>query len=107
MAVQRDALKSAVINHAGSGNNTVVTAVTGAKIRVLSAVLVAAGTVAARFESGAGGAALTGQMPLVANTAVELSYNPNGWFETAASALLNLELSGAIAVHGVLTYVEV
>jgi hypothetical protein len=99
--------KYAVIDAATSGDNTLVSAVTGKKIRVLSALLVAAGTVNVRFESGAGGTALTGQMNLVANTGFVLPYNPAGWFETGSNTLLNLELSGAVSVDGSLTYIEV
>lgn len=99
--------KYAIIDHAVSGDNTIVAAVAGKKIRALAFVMVAAGTVLARFESGAAGTALTGQMSMVANTQVHAHFNPLGWFETAAGALLNLELSAAISVDGVLVYVEV
>lgn len=99
--------KYAVIDAATSGDNTLVAAVTSKKIRVLSAFLVSAGTVNVRFESGAGGTALTGQMNLVANTGFVLPFNPAGWFETASNTLLNLELSGAVSVDGNLTYIEV
>lgn len=97
----------AAIAASTSGNNTLVSAVSGKKIRVLSLFLVSAGTVTTRFESAADGTALTGQMALVANTGYVLGYNPNGWFETVASQLLNLELSAAISVAGSLTYIEV
>lgn len=100
-------VKFAVIDAATSGDNTLLAAVTSKKIRVLSAFLVAAGTVNVRFESGTGGTALTGQMNLVANTGFVLPYNPNGWFETASNTLLNLELSAAVSVDGCLTYIEV
>lgn len=99
--------KYAVIDAATSGDNTLVSAVTSKKVRVLSLLLVASGTVNVRFESGAGGTALTGQMNLVANTGFVLPYNPAGWFETASNTLLNLELSAATSVDGVLTYIEV
>jgi hypothetical protein len=36
-----------------------------------------------------------------------LPYNPLGWFETAAGALLNLELGGNVSVDGALVYQEV
>lgn len=99
--------KFAVIDAATSGDNTLVAAVTGKKVRVVAAFLVAAGAVNVRFESGAGGTALTGQVNLVANTGFVLPYNPAGWFETGSSALLNLELSAAISVDGSLVYIEV
>lgn len=95
----------AKIDAATSGDNTLVAAQgSGNKIRVYAAFLVAAGTVNVRFESGAGGTALTGQMNLVANTGFVLPFNPLGWFETAANTLLNLELSAAVSVDGCLTY---
>ncbi len=99
--------KFAIIDAATSGNNTLVAAVNPKKIRVLAAFLVASAAVTARFESGADGTALTGQMQLAANGGFALPFNPAGWFETASNTLLNLELSGAISVDGCLTYVEV
>lgn len=99
--------KFAVIDAATSGDNTLVAAVTGKKVRVVAAFLVAAGAVNVRFESGAGGTALTGQMNLIANTGFVLPYNPAGWFETGSNTLLNLELSAAISVDGALVYIEV
>jgi hypothetical protein len=99
--------KFAVIDVASSGDNTLVAAVVGKKIRVLSLFLVAAGAVNVRLESGAGGTALTGQMNLAANGGFVLPPNVLGWCETASNTLLNLELSGAVSVDGALTYVEV
>lgn len=99
--------KWAVINNNTNGDNTLVAAVASRKIRVLSLFVVSAGTTTVRFESGAGGTALTGAMPLVANIGFVLPFNPIGWFETAVNALLNLELNAAVAVHGNLSYAEV
>jgi len=97
----------AAISAASSGDNTLVAAVSGEKIKVLGVVLVAVGNVVARFESGAGGTALSGQMSLIAGTPLVLPVMPAGyhWMETAAGALLNLELSDAVQVSGVLVYV--
>jgi len=100
--------KFAVIDAATSGDNTLVSAVTGKKIRVLAAVFTMTGTaVTIRFESGASGTALTGQMTPSQGETITLPFNPVGWFETAAGSLLNLELGGAQSVDGVLVYVEV
>ena len=46
-------------------------------------------------------------MNLVANTGFALPFSAAGWFETAKSALLNLELSAAVSVDGSLVYIEV
>ena len=101
-------VKFAKIDGASSGDNTLVAAAGGGiKIRVLQYVIVSAGTVSVRFESGASGTALTGQMNLVANTGVSSPFCPEGLFETADNALLNMELSDAISVDGHLTYVEI
>lgn len=98
----------AIIDAATSGDNTLVAAAgAGNKIRVHQLYLVSAGTVTVRFESGAGGTALSGQANLVANTGFVLPYSPVGWFETAANTLLNLELSGAVSVDGGLVYTVV
>ena len=96
--------KFAAIDAASSGDNTIVAAVTGKKIRVVALFLVAAGAVTVRFESGAGGTALTGQMSLAANGGFALPYNPVGYFETAAGELLNMELGGAVSADGSLVY---
>lgn len=99
--------KFAIIDVATSGDNTLLAAVTAKKIRILSLYMVASAAVTARFESGAAGTALSGQMQLAANGGFVLPFNPVGWFETASGVLFNLELSGAISVDGGFTYIEV
>lgn len=105
-------VKYAVIDDASSGDNPIVAAVAGKRIRVLSLFLVAAGTVNVRFESGSAGTALTGQMNLVANVGFSLNAafdahgRPKGHFQTAEGELLNLELSANVSVDGSLTYIE-
>lgn len=104
----RDApVKRAVISGATSGDNALVAAVTGKKIRVISLFLIAAGAVTVRFESGAGGTALTGVMSVAANGGMVLNTNYDGWFQTAEGVLLNMELGGAVQVSGALTYQEI
>ena len=99
-------IKYEVIDDATSGNNTIISAVTGKRIVVLQYVLIASGAVTVRFESGAGGTALTGQMQIAANGGVSANCAPYGCFATAAAALLNMELSGATSVDGHITYIE-
>lgn len=95
----------ASVDVASSGDNTLVSAQGASnKIRVHQVFLMAAAAVTARFESGAGGSALTGQMQIAANGGFVLPFSPLGWFETAANTLLNLELSGAVSVDGVIAY---
>ena len=96
---------SAVIDAASSGDNTIVAAAGASNIILVHQVfLVAAASVTVRFESGASGTALTGQMQLAANSGFVLPFSPVGWFQTAANTLLNLELSGATSVDGVISY---
>lgn len=95
------------ISASSSGNNTIVSAVTEKKIRVLQMDLVSNGTVNVKFQSGAGGTDITGLSYLIANTGIVRPFSPYGWFETASSSLLNLNLSGAVAVGGSLLYIEV
>jgi hypothetical protein len=97
----------AVVDYATSGDNTLVAAVTGKKIRVVALAISSVGALLVRLESGASGTPLTGQMALAANGTLVWPYNPAGWCETAAAALLNLELSAATSVDGVLGYVLV
>ena len=93
------------VDVAASGDNTLVAAQgSGNIILVHQVVLVAASAVTVRFESGAGGTALTGQMQLAANSGFVLPFSPTGWFKTASNTLLNLELSGAVSVDGNLQY---
>lgn len=99
--------KFAVINVASSGDNTILAAVSGKKIRVLQYTLVCGSAVNVRFESGIAGTALTGVMEIAANSGISAPYSPVGHFETASNTLLNLELSGAVNVDGHFTYVEI
>lgn len=99
-------VKRAVISTA-TGDTTLVAAVAGKTLRVLAVVIVPASAVTIRFESGTGGTALTGQMSIAANALFTLPFNPAGWCETAAAALLNLEQSGTVALAGVLLYQEI
>ena len=101
---------------ASSADNTIVAAVAAKKIRVHQVALQITGSCSIRFESGTGGTALTGVMPIVAGAVTAilsgsngqflLPYSPVGWFETAVNTLLNLELSASSA-FGVIAYSEV
>lgn len=104
--ISQSQVKRAVISST-AGDFTVVAAVAGKKIRVLSFYIrqSAAGTL--RFESTAGGTALTGVMvTTTADLVCEGSFNPFGHFETVAGQLLNLEI-GTGAAMGWLVYQEV
>lgn len=99
--------KWAVISASSSGDNTVVSAVTSKKIRVLFWDLSPNAAVNAKWKSSTttdktglyymGGQGNGNSRP----------FNPVGWFETASGEALTLNLSGAVAVGGVVGYVEV
>jgi hypothetical protein len=98
-------VNSSVISAATAGNNTIVAAQTGKAIYVISYELVVAGAVTIQFQSGAAGTNLTGIQSLAANAIKVLPHNPGSWFSTAASALLNLSLGGAVQVSGSIQWV--
>jgi len=100
--------KFAAVAAASSGNNTLVAAVTGKRIRVLAGSLTMTGTaVTIRFESAADGTALTGLMTPLQGTTIQLPFCVVGHFQTVSGELLNLELGGAQAVAGWIVYVEI
>lgn len=102
-------MQSLKIAHADNGDNTILAAQGAGKvIRVLAYVLVGAGTVAAKWKSGAS-TDLTGPMSLVAasNLVAPPCISPGirpAYFETAANEALVLNLSGAVAVNGHILY---
>lgn len=97
-------VKRVPVQASSSGDNTLLSALTGRKIRVLAFYGSCAGTVNAKFQSDASGTDLTGLLYGVANSGIVLPYNDRGWFETQAGQLLNLNLSAAVAVGGTLVY---
>lgn len=97
--------KFASLSVSSSGDNSIVAAVTSKKIRVLAYVIVADGTVAAKWRNGT--TDVTGAMSLVANTGVVAPFCPVGHFETSVTTALQLNLSGAVGARGHITYIEV
>lgn len=97
--------KFASIATSGSGDQAIVSLVSGKKIRVLNAYIVAAGTVTVKWRSGT--TDISGPIPLVSTGGLVWPAAPCGWWETAAGAALNLNLSANIVVGGGITYIEV
>ncbi len=98
--------KFAAISASSSGDNTVVAAVTSKKIRVLRWSLSSNGSVNAKWKSATAGD-ITGLRYLTQYASAGGAYCPVGLFETTAGEGLVLNLSGAVAVGGELTYLEV
>lgn len=99
--------KYAAISESSSGDNTVVAAVSGKRIRVLSYVLIATGAVAVKFVSDASGTDITGAMDLGANGGVSAPHSPSGHYQTGVGEALILNLGAAVQVSGHLTYIEI
>lgn len=97
----------AAIAASASGDNTIVAAVTGKKIRVLSYDYTAAAAVNVKWKSGASNdkSGLT-YLP-AAGWGKAKQFNPVGHVETNVGEALVLNLSAAQAVGGELTYIEV
>lgn len=97
-------VKYAVINATASGDNTIVAAVSGKVVRVISYLLIANGTVTATWKQGATN--ISGPLPLVVNAGACAPEATRGWMETASNAALILNLSSAVTVGGHISYVE-
>lgn len=97
-------MPSLAIAASASGDNTLVSAVTGKKIRVHGYVLSASAAVNAKFRSGT--TDVTGLLYPGANggAVAPRAFSPDGWFETVAGQALVLNLSAAVAVGGHLVY---
>lgn len=91
-----------------SGDNTVVAAVTGKRIRVFGYTLSSNGTVNAQWKSGAS-TNISSLKYMLAGTQVQAPTCPDGsyWFHTARGDALVLNLSAAISVGVDVIYAEV
>jgi hypothetical protein len=101
------AVNYANIEAASNGNNTIVAAVGGKRIRVLCMDMMASAAVNGKFTDGAGGADLTGLAYMNIGGGLVRPYTPHGWFQTSAGNALVLNLSAATAVGGCITYLLV
>ena len=81
--------------------HTLVSAVTGKKIRVLAAVITTVDGLNLTFKSGA-----TSISANIAAAGAVFPYNPHGWFETAAGETLGFALDAAESTSVQITYVE-
>lgn len=96
------------ITASSSGATTIVAAVTSKKIRVLAWDTVANAAVNFKWQSHVTPTDLTGLYYMSGQgNGVARAFCPIGLFETVSGEALDINLSGAVAVGGVLTYVEV
>jgi len=99
--------KFVTIVASSSGVTNVLAAVAGKRLRVLRLSLVANGAVNVKFQSHVTPTDLTGLYYLAANGGWVEPFCPVGIFQTVSGEALDINLSGAVAVGGCLTYVEV
>jgi hypothetical protein len=97
--------KFASIAVSSSGDNSIVSAVVGKRIRVLRWRIVANGAVNAKWRDGTSD--ITGLSYLITNASTGGGYCPVGHFQTTSNTALQLNLSAAVSVGGEITYVEV
>jgi hypothetical protein len=98
--------KFAKITASSSGDNQILAGVSSKKIRVLNYLITASGAVNVKWRS-ATTSDISGLLYPAANGGAGASFSPVGHFETVAGEDLTLNLSGAVAVGGHLTYLEV
>lgn len=98
-------IRFASISVSASGDSQIVALTAAKKVKVLSVALVASGTVSIKWRSNT--TDISGALPLVANSGFILPASSPGqghYFETAAGEALNINLSGAVAVNGHISY---
>ena len=98
-------VKSAIINESSMGDNPVIEAVPGLRLAVVQLRVLAAGAVNIKFRSGT--TDIDGLAYLTTDSGYILNFSPVGWFTTNAGEALNLNLSAAVAVGGILGYAEI
>lgn len=96
----------ATIAASSSGANTLVAAVTGKKIKIINFIISASGAVNFKFQSHVTPTDITGLFYLAAaGSSIGASNDFVGWGATLVGEALDINLSGAVAVGGVLHYI--
>lgn len=91
-------LSSAVITGT-TGDLAIIPAITGKITQIHGYVIASAAASTVRWESGAGGAALTGAMQISMGSII-VPYSDVPWFKTASSAtIMSLEVTGDVKGH--------
>jgi hypothetical protein len=101
---QKRSLKTDTISDGTSGQNTLVAAVTGERIKVYALVLIVEGTVGIEFRDGAS-TALTGRMNFQAREGLTIAVAPPAFlFQTTAGNAFTMNLDAAVIVDGWFAY---
>lgn len=103
---QIQAFKTAAITGTGTGDNTIVAAVTGRPIKVWKIFFTAAGAVNVTFKDGAS-TSISGAVQLTAaGSSFSLGYDGAPWFTTSTGNAFIINESGAVALSGTVYYTE-
>lgn len=97
-------LQRVAVQISSSGANTIVAAVSGKKIHIVNFILSSSGTVNLKFQSHVTPTDITGLFYCVANSVVGAINDFVGYGSTNTGEALDINLSGAVAVGGVLHY---
>lgn len=100
-------VKYAAIDFSTSGNKTLVAAVSGKKLRLISAHFIVAGAQTWKWTSGLGGTGLSGTETFAANGGIVLPKNEDGHLETVVGEALCCTAGASVVTGGALSYVEV
>jgi hypothetical protein len=105
MAAHRSACKSAVINFSASGDNTVISAVSGAPINVYGLFFTVAGATNITFKDGT--TALSGAVVFTSNgSAMTLQINDEPYFQCQPGDTFVMNNSNAVQVSGTIYYTQ-
>ena len=94
----------APISVATPGATTIVAAVPGKTIRIISAYLVVGGAVNINWQSHTTTSDADGVQDFAQNGGIVLPFNPIGWFDTVQGEALDINTSNGAQVGGNLTY---
>lgn len=98
-------VKQAIIDESAAATATLVAAVTGKRIVVVSFFFTVSGAQDLQFQA-TGPVDLTGLMEF-ADSGGMVAHSPTGLFWTGRAEALLLDLANAVQVSGALTYIEV
>ncbi len=94
-----------IVASASGVTNLIAAPGAGKTIIVTGFGLMSNGTVNVKFQSHVTPTDLTGLFYLVANTGISVAPNPAGIFSCLVGEALDINLTGAVAVGGFLTYI--
>jgi hypothetical protein len=89
----------------GSASKDLVAAVTGKKIKVLSAIISQASGTSVKFRSDTTSDITAALTTTASDLNIILPYNPSGWFQTVAGEKLNFVPATSVVTNVAITYI--